>query len=155
MGMGDWFADFIPDEDTDPARMRNWRKRLALVACSGWLTLFGAVIPTLVAVLFTGAPMIGQVAWAEDQERKIDSKIAAAITPIQRKLESVDAKLNEQSALLAEQVTASLASNICRYNTRRNKETDYEERARLLSQIQEMRQKYRRYAGIEFDMKDC
>jgi hypothetical protein len=155
MGVGDWLADFIPDEETDPVKMRSWRKRLALVSCSAWLTLFGALIPVLIAVLFTGAPMIGQVAWAEDQDRKVNGKIEAAISPIQKKLESVDSKLNEQSALLAEQVTAALASNICRYNTRRGKELDFEERSRLLGQIQEMRQKYKRYAGIEFDMKDC
>lgn len=155
MSLGDWLADFIPDEETDPVKMRNWRKRLALVACSSWLTIFCGLIPALVVILFTGAPMIGQVAWADDQDRKTDSKIAAAITPIQHKLDSVDSKLNEQSALLAEQVTAALASNICRYTARRNKEVDFDERSRLLNQIQEMRQKYKRYSGIEFDMKDC
>lgn len=151
MSFTQWVTDFIPDDASTPAVKRNWRKRVALVACSAWLYVFLVITP----VLFTGAPLIGRVAYANETDRIIDSKIAAAVSPIQKSVEALDGKVNESNALLTELVVESLPRQICRQHSRREKERDAEERRRIGVLIKELMAKYEKHTTFEFDIKDC
>lgn len=154
-GMGDWIADFIPDDNAPPHKMRSWRKRLALVACSNWLYTFFALTPALVAILIVGLPIFGRVAWADETERKIKSEVQAMIEPVVAEQKKLSATQAAQGDILKALATASLRLDICRYAARRLNEHDVSERARLLDQITEMLDRYRQYSGREFNTADC
>lgn len=159
---GDWISDFIPDDNAPPHKMRSWRKRLALVACSNWMFTFSLLTPFLVAALFFGLPILGRVVYAGELDNKIETKISAALDPLakeQKRLAETQEKqgrdMRSQGEILRSLATASLRTEICRYATRRLLEHDVNERGRLLDQIIDMRNKYKEYSGQEFNTADC
>lgn len=120
-----------------------------------WTTAVIGIVIGLCAVLFTGVPLLGRVAWADETDRRIDAKVAVAVGSFQTTVGEIKTQMRDQNELLMEQVIASLGSNICRYNVRRNKEPDIEERLRITNQINEMRSKFAKFTGYEFNMTDC
>lgn len=170
--LGDWIADFIPDEDAVPHKMRNWRKRIALVACSNWLFTFCVLVPTLIALLFVGVPFAGadqRVLFTSELNSKIDARLDARLainTQEQREMKEDIKKQTEdikkltaakdlQGAMLLSIVLPSLRSEICGLAARRLLETKYDERNRLLTDIKDRMEKYRTYSGQEFSTTDC
>lgn len=161
MSISDLVTSFIPDEDPDDSpevrrhKMRGWRMRLALVACSNFVFTFAVLVPVLVLLLFVGVPMIGQVAWSKDQDAKTDAKIALANKPLGDAIASLTKDKDEQWKILKILATASTRDQLCRYAARRMIEHDVSERYRLLEQIEEQKQRYTEYSGQTFDTADC
>jgi hypothetical protein len=75
--------DLLPD-DEDANSIRQWRIRVAQVACSVWLFTFLLLVPFLVMALFTGLPRIGSVVFASELGNKIDAAVENAVAPIRR-----------------------------------------------------------------------
>lgn len=140
--MRDILDSLIPPAEVEAERLRTWRLRVALVACSAF-TGVGIVAMALT----TGLPLVGAVAWADDAEQATDAKIAAVAAPIQRRLETLERAVEEQTratnsllaSLAASQVRA-LAARLCR-------ETDLAERERIEQEIDRYRGEYSRHSG--------
>lgn len=66
----------LPSDESNPNSVRHYRLRVALVACSAWVTLFLVVVPAFIPWI----PFPIKVALAAD----LDQKIAAAVAPIQQ-----------------------------------------------------------------------
>lgn len=120
-----------------------------------WTTAFASIVVGLSCVLFTGLPLLGRVAWANETDVKIDNKIALAIQPLVAVQETLTKTQSAQQTILYRLATASLRADICRYAARRILERDLAERSRLLDQINTMRDQYKLYSGREFDPADC
>ncbi len=63
--------DYLLPRDEDPNAIRLYRLRVAVVACSAWMTLVFFVIPAMT----TGLPNIGRIAWISDVEAQIKQVI--------------------------------------------------------------------------------
>lgn len=120
-----------------------------------WSTAFAGLVLCMCGCLFTGWPLIGRVAWADETDRRIDSKISTAIKPLIEAQTALSTAQTEQRSILFRLATASLRADICRYAGRRIIERDANERSRLLDQINDMRTQYKLYSGREFDPADC
>lgn len=82
----------IPRKDADPTRLHRWRTFLGLSVYA--LILLMSVVMT---AMIWGLPLVGQVAWASDQDRKTDEKIAKAVNPIAQKVEELSRKVDAQN----------------------------------------------------------
>jgi cytochrome c biogenesis factor len=127
-----------------------------------WWQVDAVIVTALIALIFTGVPVLGKLTFASEIRPERDKAINDAIKPVEKRLDGIeakvgglDSKVDDVSALLKEQVVASLASNICRYAVRRSKETDFDERARLMQQINDMKDKFKKYTLTDFDIHDC
>lgn len=162
---GDWISDFIPDDNAPPHKMRAWRKRLALVACSNWMFTFFLMVPALVALLFVGVPFAGadqRVIFTSELNSKIDARLDAKLAESakeQREMKADIKKLTDakdlQGAMLLSIVIPSLRAEICGLAAKRLLETKYDERNRLLTDIKDRMEKYKLYSGQEFNTADC
>lgn len=155
MSLADQLTDMIPDERATPEKRHRWRKRISLVGCSAWLALFVVIVPALVMLFFTGAPLIGRVAYADETDTKMNKKISEAVAPLRDSIQQIDGNLKTQGALISKLVSASTAAQICKTVVRRNKEGDEEERRRLAEQLRVLKIEYMHHAGVEFDVRDC
>lgn len=62
--------------------------RVAFVACSSWALTAFVVLP----LMFTGVPPMGQLAWANDVQDRIDQ----AVAPLTQDLKAIKDKLDAQ-----------------------------------------------------------
>lgn len=131
------------------------RKKTVRELVIQWWVADAAIVTALVTILFTGAPLIGRVAWSNEVSEKIEDANRTFQRVVTDRIDGVERKVDDLSDVVTEQVIANLASNICRYSARRIAEKDTDERQRLLIQINEMKAKYRKYAKTDFETADC
>lgn len=126
-------------------------KRTARELLVQWWVADALIVAGICAVLFTGVPILGRVQWmseAQAQDQKVTKEFGERFDNLEKKVDGL-------SELVIQQVVSTLASDICRYNMRRTKETDIDERQRLLTQINQMRVRYKQFSGADFNMDYC
>lgn len=94
----------VPHDATGGKELYNWRLYIGLSSYAHWL-----IAMLISAALVTGLPLVGQVAWANDEGRKVDAKIAAAIKPIEQKIDEIVSEQQQQTRVLAEQASIAKA----------------------------------------------
>lgn len=141
----------MPPDQEKPQQMWSYLRRMALTLMVAFFVLFFIVIPAM----FYALPKVGSLAWAGEIDTKIDTAMNAKLKPVNDKLQELTNNQKEQGDILTELATASLRADICRYAGRRVLERDPAERARLLDQIEHMKERYYKYAKREFDTGEC
>jgi hypothetical protein len=140
--MGDILDRVIPPADANPERLHIWRLRLALVACGGFLGML-----VIGMALTTGLPLVGSVAWADNVEKTSDRRIAAVAAPIQRRLETLERAVEDQTRATNSLLASLAASQVRALAGRLCKETDLAERERLEQEIDRYRAQFSQYSG--------
>ena len=142
MSRFDDFTDALLPDEKNPAAMRRYRMRLALVACSAWLMLVFVVLPAL----FTGLPMLGQVVWAQDGDERIQeavAPVAAQVTRLEKQIGDVDQKTD---ALLLSQLRAELRDTR-RLQCKAIKADDPERKTAYGKAMEGLQEQYKAIAG--------
>ncbi len=120
-----------------------------------WWVADSLIVLCISAVLFTGVPILGRVQWVNEAQAQQKEANEQVKSDVNARFDKLERKVDGLSDLVVQQVIAGLASDICRYNARRNKEADLDERARLLTQISQMRARYKQFTQTDFAMSDC
>lgn len=132
--------------DTSPDK-HGWRWRMHHAI----ITLTGAVA-LIVGALFTGLPLVGQVAWAAE----VDKKIAAAVEPISKKVDTLENAVSEQNAIskafLAKLAADSLVDTLLRMCTLPENSPEWR---RLNQDYERFRADYAKAAGREYRELRC
>lgn len=141
----------IPPRDADPQKLHRWRTFLGL-SVYGLLGSAGLVI----TAMFVGLPLMGRLAWAEEQDRKVDSKIQAAVAPIERKVDELASKVDAQNqiskaflAKVAEDSLVDTFAKMCKL------EPFSEEWRKLNSDYQRFRDSYETATGRTYRELAC
>lgn len=124
------------------------------------MVLVGGIVFVL-TIMVTGTPLgTPRLANAEElnnleQTTALAKANAEAIKAIAKSVESVASDVSDINESLKGDRRNKLTDNICLYTARRNKETDYSERGRLLTLIEGFKAEYERLFGRPFNMSDC
>lgn len=130
----------LPPDDADPKAIKRYRLRTALVACSAFLTVGAIVLPAM----FVGLPKIGQLAWAGE----VDDKIAAAFSPLDRRLTSIE-------SIQIEILRGQYSQQIRDLHRARCTSTDEHVRRRMDGEIDTAQAKYRNLTGERYPLPAC
>lgn len=132
--MGFDIEDWLPGENAPAAKVATWRKRIALVACSTWVTVFCGIIPAMTI----GLQPLGKVAYADT----IDKAVAAKLEPMSKAIAEMQAQLESQNRI-SKAFLARVAAQQVRDLTREwCMETEEARTQRLADQIDAARQEY-------------
>lgn len=151
-----WLTDLadmlLPADEASPSALRAFRLRVSLVACAAFVLNCVVILPAL----FVGLPLIGRVAWANEEDAHMSEKVSAAVAPVQRDIaelaRKVDAQTSATNALLAE----FSYRDVLQLLRRRCASTDERERDRLYKEIQAAQQRYRNHSGdLTFSAPRC
>lgn len=138
------------EDNTDEAR-KKWRKTVGLLVLG--LTLFCSAI--VVPVLFTGLPVIGQVAWANDVDATIDKKVTAAVAPISEQVTKLQAAVDQQGKSAKALLARLSGEQIDTLAKRRCKSSDIEEREYLSREINRLRDEFEETQGRRYRELTC
>lgn len=94
----------VPDFSASPAAQRLYRIRIAAVACASFAITNFVVLPAM----FLGLPMLGQLAWANDQ----NTKVAQALVPLEKRFTALEGKVDSLDSVVRQQWAFSLATQI-------------------------------------------
>lgn len=138
----------LPSDEANPNSVRNYRLRVALVACSAWVTLFLVVMPAFIPWI----PFPIKVALASD----LDQKIAAAVVPVQQAANDAARASQEQAKetkalklqLLERDIFTAVIEK-CEARRRGNGVRLWTER------LQQLKSDYQDLTGRAYDEPDC
>jgi len=117
----DAITDKVLPDEADQMSMRRWRLRIAAVACSNWLFTFCILVPFLIAVLFIGAPVVGQVVWESekirvvrqnDQEQKV-AELKSEVKEVKEDVSRVKSNVDTILKLSLEQRIREVIDETC------------------------------------------
>lgn len=140
----------LPDDER-PESVRNYRIRLALVACTAWMGVYFFVMPALVGFPYT-LPVLGGVAYADSQDAKIQAAIAPLkqdISKINEKVDNLSAESRETRAVLLDNALVSAQKSWCEAYKKGVRATAIAER------IRELKRKYKAVTGEDADVPPC
>lgn len=140
----------LPDDES-PKSLRNYRLRLAGVACYSALIITFFVLPALLGIPYS-VPKLGTVAWGAD----VDTKIADKVGSIEQQLANLNQNLTTlsrqnietQSGLLERDIMES-QKNWCDAYGRRERATAWAAR------IRDKMSEYARLTGKQFELPGC
>ncbi len=133
-----WLIDFFLPLEDDSKAQRRWRRNVGVGMLAG-------------AILFIGAASKWGFAWASDT----DNKIKQAIEPIAQQQKIQGDKLDKVSALLTEQLAATVAAQIRLTISKRCKTTGYSEREELNREKDRLQDQYYAYKGQRYAEPLC
>lgn len=148
MSIDDVLNWFIPDSHATPKAQRMYRLRVAMVACGSFMVVYGFIIPAM----FTGFPVLGQLAWAND----INTKISEAIKPIEGKVNTIETKVDKLDLIVRQQLAVTLATQI-REAKRRwcALPASSQERDRTQTDIDRLQEEYMGLRGQPYNVLPC
>ncbi len=142
---------FFPD-DSNPKAVRQYRRRLALVACGAFLGLYGFVMPAM----FAGWPMIGQVAWSKDGNEPVETKIENAVKPILQRLDKMEAGLTTQAEVSNSLLLELTEKTLTDLNRRRCTAATQADRDYWQSEMNKLKPRYLKYSGgVAYEQRNC
>ena len=141
----------VPSDGTEGLALQKWRLYIGLSSYCHWM-----FVVAVSALLSVGVPPIGQLAWANDVERKMDTKIAAAVRPIEEKVAELAEQSKAQNAIsnaflarLAEDSIIETLKRMC------DEQLYSPEWRRLNSDYSRFRADYARATGREYRELGC
>lgn len=136
----------IREELVDEALPKGRRRGRAVVA----LCLFATMLVNwaMVVAMFQGLPVIGQVAWASD----VDKKVQAAVEPIEQQIGKMQQAVDKQSAVANALMASVAASQVRATYARLCGRSSETERERLSADLDRYTGEYESYAGRKFPM---
>lgn len=145
----------LPDE-SNVEQIRQWRVRIALVACSVWLFVFLLLTPLLTSAFFVGLPRVGSVVWASELDDKVDKSVRKTISPIVQDVAEVKAAVHELTKASNVSAAAALGNTIIQATREKCKATTQGRPGDAWAdRILELRQQYRVLTGERFDALTC
>lgn len=127
-----WLTFGLTDENIRGAVVVGWRS---------WILLLSVYV-------FFGWQIIGITRPARADE--VDKKISTAIEPIKKEMIEQRTILNEVSRQLTESIAESKASEIRHLVSRRCKETDVNERSRIIRELDRKQDEYKNLRGERY-----
>jgi hypothetical protein len=140
----------LPDDES-PKSLRNYRLRLAGVACYSALIVTFFILPALLGIPYS-VPKLGTVAWGADVSYEVESKVGS----IQEELKAMNDNMtdlmrqnNETRATLIDRDIMESQKNWCEANERHERATAWAAR------IRDLMGQYARLTGKQFELPTC
>ena len=132
-----WLTFRLTEEQVVGAIVVGWR---------GWIALLSVYV-------FAGWQVLGVSRPVRADE--VDAKIATAVQPIKQEMAEQRVILNDVSRQLTDSLAESKASEIRHLVSRRCKETNSEERSRIIKEIDRKQDEFKRLRGGERYVISC
>lgn len=116
--------------------------------------LAGAALLIFLSAVWPGWPKLGQLAWANENDRVVDSKVAKAVSPIQTQVNAIAESVRLQGedtqevivALIASEIRAAVAARCMAPPGAREREN---------KAIEELQRKYMKRMNRQYDAPNC
>jgi len=128
--------------DTTPQDRHGWRWKVHHSILS-----LAVAVGAIGIALITGLPLLGRVAWADEQDRKIDEKIHVAIQPIETRIVDLSVKQDRMNDLLQRKLQADLDEKIVQTKILQCKAKTDDAVAYFRQRVQEFVDQYNQLTG--------
>jgi hypothetical protein len=146
----------LPENDGDPDKVRQYRVRVALVACSNWLFTFTLLVPVLLMLFIFGGFPVGRVVYATELEDKVDARVDKRIAALEDDVAEIKEVVDDLTEANKVSAAASLGNDIIRATRERCKAmASGRPGDAWADHIIALRKKYRDLAGEPFDTLTC
>jgi hypothetical protein len=146
----------LPENDADPDKIRQYRVRVALVACSNWMFTFGLLVPVLLMLFVFGGLPVGRVVYAAELEDKVDARINQRIGDLEEDVAEIKEIVDNLTEANKVSAAASLGNDIIRATREKCKAMAAGRVGDAWAEhIITLRRKYRSVTGDSFETLTC
>lgn len=146
--MFDLIDRFFPEDN--PKSLKRWRRSVGAVSLIGL-----AVGLFFILAATTGVPLGGTLAWAGEVEKKIDSKVSAAVKPLEERMTKVETAVTETTSTTRILLAKLASDQVDALVRRRCKSGDADEIQYLSKEIRKYQDDYEASRGKPYPTPTC